>query len=117
MSSVCFIIVGFIFALFHGSIYELLPIMLGSIILSWVYHHTSNLSLCILLHFLNNGIQVVLASTAKEINDATSNETHIGILLGIFIASLAASILIMYKIYQSQQALPKDWNVQTVKSN
>jgi len=111
-----FIIVGVIFALFHGSIYEFLPIFLGSIIISWVYHYTSSMLLCILLHFLNNGIQVILASV--QLIDAGEEQTQSNEILysyGIFAGCTIITIAILYYIFKHKSALPATWSVETIK--
>lgn len=52
------------FALLHFSLYEFIPILLGGLFLSLIYHYSQSLKLCILIHFINNGVQVILISVA-----------------------------------------------------
>lgn len=113
-----FLIVGVIFALFHGSIYEFLPILLGSIIISWVYHYTSSLLLCILLHFINNGLQVILASTnAIGVPADSQADSNTFILTAICSTCLVLTYFILRKLYTIRTPLPTHWNVQIDKQS
>lgn len=48
------------FTFLHFSVHEFIPILLGGVLLSLVYHYSQSLKLSILIHFINNGMQVVL---------------------------------------------------------
>lgn len=55
------LISGLLFSLVHLSVYEFLPILLAGMVLAWVYQNTGCLWLNVLLHFLFNGLQVLLS--------------------------------------------------------
>src|SRR5690606_7002092 len=55
-----------LFASLHGSLYNMLPIAAAGIILGWVYYKTGNIWYNIVLHFLINGIQIVITYFQKE---------------------------------------------------
>lgn len=51
-----------VFALLHFSVYEFIPIFLAGLLFALVYYYSRSLKLTILMHFINNGMQVIMMS-------------------------------------------------------
>ncbi len=108
---IAIVISGFIFALFHFSVYEFLPIFLAGILLAWVYYITSSLWLCIWLHFLNNGLQVIFIYFTSE-NESFNNLDQEGLaLIGLATFGLIILFFSIKKLHKHQSPLPVDWGV------
>lgn len=105
------LISGLAFALLHYSIYEFVPILLAGIVLAWVYYITSSLYLNILLHFLHNGIQVVLAFWAVR-NPAFEHLEQNSLAMALIsVLGMAVLAFCIWKLMQLKSPLPKDWGV------
>lgn len=80
-----------IFALLHFSVYEFIPILLAGLILGTIYHYTKSLKLTILIHFVHNGMQVVLMTISNNNEEAA---IHPWIYLLVFvIGALVLNVL------------------------
>ncbi len=100
-----------LFALFHASVYQMLPIMLAGLVLAWVYHITSSLWLNILLHIVFNGLQVVLAYYAASSPQLDALDKQPGAMLGFFGGGLLIAAIAIFKLAQERTPLPEDWSV------
>ncbi len=99
-----------VFASFHNSISEFVPILLAGIVLGWVYYYTSSIGLCILMHFMVNGVQVIIGYFSKS-----AVETGASFALSEFILfgfGLGIAIWSLYQLRQSRTALPGNWSVE-----
>jgi len=96
---------AFIFTLFHGSITQFVPIMIAGIILGWVYYITSSLWLCILLHFLNNGLQVIVSYFAGEALEKISIPSFV---IAFVVLGMCC---IFFLLKKSKTPLPNNWRV------
>jgi membrane protease YdiL (CAAX protease family) len=98
-----------IFTLFHASISEFLPIFIAGVLLGYVYYLTSSITLSILLHFLFNGLQVVLSSIAVSTTTEERLNTNI-----VLLSSLAISSIIILGLFhllkKNRTPLPEHWN-------
>lgn len=94
-----------IFASLHGSIYNMLPIAAAGILLGWVYYKTGNIWYNILLHFLINGIQIVI-TFFQEKEDMLENEQLLYAVLFLILGGIgiAAILKILLKNRQSKTA-------------
>lgn len=102
---------GLFFSLMHSSIYEFLPIWLAGVILALVYQLTGKLWLCVLLHFLNNGIQVVVLYFLSKSSPEGSPEPQVWV--GVLIFLLASGWLYVWlkRLAAVSRPLPPDWSV------
>lgn len=105
------LISGLVFALMHFSIYEFIPIFLAGLLLAWVYYISSSIYLCILLHFLNNGIQVVMVYLGKKNPSLENFDQNNTILISLFITGLVVLAITIFKMKQTPTPLPLDWSV------
>lgn len=102
---------GLVFAAFHASISEFVPILMAGLILGWVYYITGSLWLSILLHLLNNGLQVVLAYFASGSQDFENFDKQAISLLSTFAIALVAMIVLIIRLIKNKTPLPNNWTV------
>ncbi len=100
-----------LFALFHASVYQMVPIMLAGIVLAWVYHITASLWLNILLHFIFNGLQVILAVYAAASPQLEALDKQAGSDIGLFAGGLVVALLAIWQLNRLRTPLPADWSV------
>lgn len=105
------------FALLHFSVYEFLPIFLAGLVLAWVYRVTGCIWWSILLHFLNNGLQVVIAYYAVRSPELKSLDNNAVFAAGIAFAGLVLFLLSLRRLYVLRTPLPDNWNVEEEKEN
>jgi len=82
------------FTFLHSSVYEFVPIFLASMLLCWVYYKTNNIYNVIVLHFLNNGLQIVMLYLAGDAASGTE-QADLLVYFCIFALSLAVGFLVM----------------------
>lgn len=104
-----FILTSFLFTLFHASIYQFLPIFVGGIMLCWLYYITGNMKLNIWLHFLNNGIQIVLLYLTGA-TEASAEQNNIPTILMYLTTGIFVSAIVYLKLKKNASPLPKDWH-------
>jgi membrane protease YdiL (CAAX protease family) len=98
-----------LFSIFHASVYEFVPILLAGILLGWVYYITGNLWLSIILHFINNGLQVVIAYYATPgLEKSLEQPVNLALILAGAGVLLGACI---YGLYRQRTPLPDNWRV------
>lgn len=97
---------AFVFALLHFSVYEFIPILLAGLILGTIYHYTKSLKLTILIHFVHNGMQVVLMTIS---NNNEEVEISLWIYLLVFIIGLLV-LRVIFKQLKIQQNGIKNLN-------
>lgn len=100
-----------IFAVFHASLYQMLPIVLAGIALAWVYHITSSLWLNILLHFIFNGAQVVLAYYAASSPQLQALDQQTSAVTGFFAGGLVLLAIGVFLLQRERTPLPAGWSV------
>jgi membrane protease YdiL (CAAX protease family) len=103
---------GAFFAFMHFTVYEFLPILFAGIILAWIYYITSSLWLSVLVHFLNNGLQVVLIFLSSRFPALEKINGHPSWVWGTFILAAGLFILAAKKIKKFQTPLPPEWSVE-----
>lgn len=105
------IISSLLFAAFHTSISEFVPIFLAGIILGSVYYLTSSIWMSILLHLLFNGLQVVLGMYADpEMEKSLGQQGTLLIVFGI--AALIVAVC-LFMLNKARTPLPATWSVVT----
>ncbi|MCU0327434.1 MAG: CPBP family intramembrane metalloprotease [Chitinophagales bacterium] len=84
---------AFVFALFHGSVYNLLSLFMVGLALGYIYYLSENLNLTILMHGIYNGFQIVLYYLHTEhlipfdiLNDSVAQDPIDVLLLSIISA-------------------------------
>lgn len=98
-----------LFAAFHTSISEFVPIFLAGIILGSVYYLTSSIWMNVLLHLLFNGLQVVLGVYSNPQMEKSLEQQ--GTLLGVFgIAAVVVGVC-LFMLNKTQTPLPANWSV------
>lgn len=104
------LLAALVFTLFHSSVAEFLPILLAGIVLGLVYYLSGNLWLSILLHFVHNGMQVVIAYINKGAMDKVEEQT--GMAITYFAMAAVVTAFSLLKLYKHRTTLPNDWNVE-----
>jgi membrane protease YdiL (CAAX protease family) len=104
------LISAFLFAIFHTSISELVPIFLAGLVLGWVYYITSSIWMNILLHLLFNGLQVLIGVYSTPGFEQSLEAP--AVVAGIFIAGLALTAAGIFFLYRQRTPLPGHWSVQ-----
>jgi membrane protease YdiL (CAAX protease family) len=103
------IISSLLFAAFHTSISEFVPIFLAGIILGSVYYLTSSIWMSILLHLLFNGLQVVLGMYSNPQMEKSMEQQ--GTLLSVFgIAAVIVGVC-LFMLNKGRTPLPANWSV------
>lgn len=98
-----------LFAAFHTTISEFVPILLAGIILGSVYYLTSSIWMNILLHLLFNGLQVVLGMYSNPQMEKSLEQQ--GTLLSVFgIAAVIVGIC-LFMLHKTRTPLPANWSV------
>jgi len=103
---------GAFFALMHFTVYEFLPILFAGVVLAWVYYITSSLWLSVLVHFLNNGLQVILIFFAARFPVLAQIDQSRMWVTGIFIVAVALFLWALKNLQQLQTPLPRNWSVE-----
>jgi membrane protease YdiL (CAAX protease family) len=101
---VAIIITGIIFGLIHGQMQTVLPRIFLGILLGCLYYWSNSIWVSIIAHFVNNGLQVVIAylATKKIISDDIINDDSIVPLqYGLISAGICIGLSLM--IYKSKQ--------------
>lgn len=98
-----------LFAAFHTSISEFVPIFFAGVILGTIYYLTSSIWMSILLHLIFNGLQVVGSMYSNPQMEKSLTQTGtLAVLFGIAAALVAA---FLYLMYRSRTPLPEQWGV------
>lgn len=101
-----------VFALFHQSIAQFLPIFVAGVVLGWVYYFTSNIGLAILLHFLNNGLQLFLLFVSGP---DTGEKSVLGgfdfLSISLWCVSGAMVIALALGLKRKGPLLPEGWSI------
>lgn len=98
-----------VFAAFHTSISEFVPIFIAGVILGMVYYLTSSLWMSILLHLIFNGIQAIGSMYASsEMNKQLESGNSI---IMIFLVATALVAFCIYFLYKNKTTLPKNWSI------
>lgn len=103
------IVSALLFAAFHNTISEFVPIFLAGLVLGWVYYITSSIWMNILLHLLFNGLQVLAGVYADPALDKSLEAP--GVVGGIFAAGTAVLLLCLFFLQRNRTPLPGDWSV------
>ena len=98
-----------IFAAFHFSISEFLPICLAGIILGIVYYLTSSLWLSILLHLLFNGLQALLSIYSNPTLESYLSKNTVS--LGLFAISSLLIAGCLSLLFKNKTPLPERWSI------
>lgn len=105
------VISSILFASVHGSIYNLAPIILAGFVLGFVYYLTSNLKYNIIMHFLNNGIQIGLVYWALRNKNVEAWMTQTNNIIIIIIIGTILLAFGLFNLYKKRNPLPKNWSV------
>lgn len=98
-----------VFAAFHTSISEFVPIFMAGIILGSVYYLTSSIWMSVLLHLVFNGIQALGSIYSNpSLDKSLDNNTTVVILFCI--ATLLVTGLLLF-LFKKRTPLPGNWSV------
>lgn len=103
------------FALIHMSIYDLIPIFIAGLFLAWVYQETGSLWLNITIHFLFNGLQVVIAyvSVNNDAFDQLGNDWAF-LISAFFIGALILTFALL-NLFKLRTPFTQDWDVEDIE--
>lgn len=107
-----FLATSLFFTVLHSSLYEFAPIFAGSMILCFIYYYTGSLVNTIVIHFLTNGIQILVQyfTSPEAATDATGT-----VWAQVLIFAVSAVILsfILKYIYRNRVMDKRMWQVQS----
>lgn len=103
---------GLLFALLHFTLYEFIPIFLAGMLLAWVYQNTGCIWLNILLHFLNNGLQVVIAYFIIRSPDLENLDRNMIFAISIAVTGLILLLIGINRLNVIRTPVPDNWNVE-----
>jgi membrane protease YdiL (CAAX protease family) len=98
-----------VFALFHATISELLPIFMAGIIIGYVYYLTSSLWMSILLHLIFNGFQAVTGMWSNQQLDKALEQPSS--LVIIFAIATSIVVVCMVLLAKFRTPLPDSWSI------
>lgn len=98
-----------IFAAFHTSVSEFVPILIAGIILGTVYYLTSSILMNVLLHLLFNGLQVI-AGMSSDPNMEQSLAQQSTLILLFAVATIIVGFC-LFMLHRARTPLPYSWNV------
>jgi membrane protease YdiL (CAAX protease family) len=99
-----------IFSLAHGSVYNFLPIMLAGVLLGYIYYLGSSLWVCIIAHFINNSIAVILLFLGNRKIIPMETVEHSTLPWFGLILILALLFWVFKLMIKNSSPLPQDWN-------
>ncbi|MNS27032.1 CAAX amino terminal protease self- immunity [compost metagenome] len=102
---------GLFFAMYHASIYNFLPITLAGIVLGLIYHRTGNIWYAILLHFLNNGIQVLQAFWVSRNPQLEEEQLPVYLIIGLLAAGAVIVFFTLRRIFAGTHGFAKTWSM------
>lgn len=105
------LIVGCLFASFHGSIYNFLPVAIAGIILGLVYHYTGNIWYNVILHFINNAIQVIQVYWISKHPEMDIEAIPLLTAAIMTLAGTAVVYLAFKQAVKGNTAFPKNWGM------
>lgn len=99
-----------LFALFHFQVYNLLSIFIMGMILGYVYYYTGSIWVSIIVHFMNNALQIVVTHLANigVIPASVAEEDN----FAWYILVVASGVAVLFFMLLKKQAtpLPQDWS-------
>lgn len=104
------VIVSVIFALAHtGNITGMFSIFFAGVVLALIYYLTGSLVASMLAHFVNNGVQVLLAYIGRQ-NGEVGSMVHDNEVPWMFaVTGLIVFSGALYMLWQNRTPLPADW--------
>lgn len=109
-----FIATSLFFTVLHSSLYEFLPIFAGSMILCFIGYYTGSIVNTIVVHFLNNAIQLLVQYFSSPDTTAVANDgSQVWLQLVIFVLSSGVMLAVLKYIYRTRQTDEQMWQVQT----
>jgi uncharacterized protein len=103
-ATLAIIITGIIFGLIHGQMQTVLPRIFLGILLGCLYYWSNSIWVAIIAHFVNNGLQVVVAYLASNKiigNDLFNDDTNVPLPYGLLSAGIC--FVLFFLIYKSKQ--------------
>jgi len=99
-----------LFALFHFSVYNLLPIFIMGMILGYVYYYTGSIWVSIMVHFVNNGLQIVVTHLANVgvIPASVAEEDSFAWYILVVATGVAIAFFVLLK--KKATPLPPGWS-------
>lgn len=108
------VISALMFAFFHNTLSEFVPIFIAGLVLGWVYYLTGSLWMNILLHLLFNGLQALFEIYGgTEPDKSLEQPSALFMVFGIATVLVAGGLLLLYR---KRTPLPAGWNVFVAES-
>jgi membrane protease YdiL (CAAX protease family) len=98
-----------IFAFAHATLFNFPSILIAGLLLGYIYYETGSIWFCILFHFLNNGLQVVLEYMSQHKMLPADMQDMTSFPLYIVVISLAITAAVVWLLKKQQTPLPADW--------
>ncbi len=93
-------ITSFVFSVFHGDLYGLMPRWLLGLLLGYLYYYSGSLLVNVLMHFVNNAIAVVCYYLYYEHNVAAANpDVQTSIAGWIVVLCTVAAVFLFYYFF------------------
>ncbi|HRP90775.1 MAG TPA: type II CAAX endopeptidase family protein [Edaphocola sp.] len=103
------VLTSIIFALFHGSIYNIVPLIIAGTVLGLVYYYSGNIWYNIILHFIVNGSQVAIIYFAGADKDISKSGLPLSIAIPGFILSGLIVWIMINKFKRENISLGQNW--------
>lgn len=107
---------GAFFAMYHASIYNFLPITIAGIVLGLIYHRTGNIWYAILLHFMNNGIQVIQAFWVSRNPQLEEEQLPVYVIIGLLVTGALIVIFTLRRISAGTHGFSRTWSMPYLSS-
>jgi len=98
-----------VFALFHASWYNYLPITIAGSILGLIYYYTGNIWYNIILHFLINAAQILMVFFQTD--PADESAFPLTFAAGFVVSGIIIAFAAIRQIRKGKQSLGHDWSM------
>ncbi len=99
-----------LFALFHFQVYNLLSIFIMGMILGYVYYYTGSIWVSVIVHFVNNGLQIVITHLANVGVLPASVAEEDSFAWYILVVATAVAVLFFVLLKKKATPLPPGWS-------
>ncbi|MCB0698506.1 MAG: CPBP family intramembrane metalloprotease [Chitinophagales bacterium] len=97
------------FAMIHGNVLGLIPILIAGMVLGYVYYLTGSLVLAMYAHWIVDFTQVSLVYFGRNNEQISKLSETNEMPMGLFAVGLIVFVLAFYMLWKNKTPLPKTW--------